>query len=267
LGHSEILIALVDTSRIAGIGKYTYDPDFSNVFEIAKTMPDKSITRDAESILSRDADLVIVSAFAPVEFIELLEAAEVTVVQTQFDDSIAAISDNVRLMAYILGEVERGERLVEQVENRVRFITDTVSAVPESQRPGVLLLGYMSKWTGGTGTSNEDTITLAGGTNLPSREFEGFQEIGDEAVFVMDPEIILLSSDEVRDNDALHLFLDNPALAQVDAIRNDHVYGVERRYMWNLSHWRVRGVEEVAKILYPEMFSGTEFSDFEIQSN
>ena len=264
LGHAEILVSLIDTSRIAGIGKYAYDADYSNIADFAATIPGKSITRDAELIVSVDPDVVIVSAFAPVEFVEQLEATGMTVVQTEFDESISSIADNVRLLAYILGEVERGERLVEQVQRRLQFVADTIAGLPDDQRPGVMMLGYLSKWTGGSGTTDEDIISRAGGLNLPSREFEGYQEIGDEGVVAMNPEVLLLSADEVRNNDALNIFLNNPALTVVEAVSKRKVYAVERSYLYNLSHWRVRGVEEVAKILYPELFAGVEFPDFEV---
>ena len=218
LGHSEMLAALIDPSRIAGLGKFAYDPDSSNIVALAETMPDKSASRDVELILTLDPDLVIVSSFAKVEFVEQLETVGITVVQTQLEDTISGIADNVRLMAYILGEVERGEAIVEEVQRRVKFIEDTIGVVPDEDKPGVMFLGYLSKWTGGSGTSNEDMINRAGGVNLPGLAFEGFQEIGTEGIVDMNPEVLVLSADEVRTNDAMNVLLDNP-----------------RSYWWTLS--------------------------------
>ena len=267
LGHTEILVALVETSRIVGIGHHAYKPDFSNIVEVAETTPDRGVQRDAEVIISLDPDLVVDSAFAKPEFVEQLEATGITVVQTQFDDSIGAIRDNIRLMAYMLGEEERGERLVRQVEERIQFVTDTIGQVPEEEKPRVLMLGFQSKWTGGTGTYYDDTITRAGGINLPSREFEGFQQIGDESIVAMNPEILFLESTEVRNNDALNIFRNNLALAEVDAIKNHRVYPVERTYLTNLSHWHVLGLEEVANVLYPDKFAGVEFPHLVFEVN
>ena len=264
LGHSEMLAALIDPSRIAGLGRFSYDPDSSNIVALAETMPDKSASRDVELILTLDPDLVIVSSFANVEFVEQLETVGITVVQTQLEDTISGIADNVRLMAYILGEVERGEAIVEEVQRRVKFIEDTIGVVADEDKPGVMMLGFLSKWTGGSGTSNEDIINRAGGVNLPGLAFEGFKEIGTEGIVDMNPEVLILSADEVRTNDAMNVLLDNPALLLVDAISNNQVYGIERKYLYNLSHWRVRGVEELAKILYPVKFAAVEFRDFQI---
>ena len=227
-------------------------------------MPERSATRDVELILSLNPDLAIVSSFAKVEFVEQLETVGITVVQTEFEDTISGIADNVRLMAYILGEVDRGEAIVEDFQRRMKFIEDTVSVVPDGEKPGVIMLGFQSKWTGGSGTSNEDIISRAGGVNLPSLAFEGWKEIGVEGIVDMNPQVLVISADEVRENDAMNVLLNNPALSLVDAISNQQVYGVERKYLYNLSHWRVRGVEEVAKILYPDKFAGVDFPDFQI---
>ena len=78
----------------------------------------------------------------------------------------------------------------------------------------------------------------------------------------MDPEVLFLAANEVRTNDAYNVFFGNPALAVVDAISNGRVYQIERKYVFNLSHWRVRGVEEIARFLYPDKFAGVEFPDF-----
>ena len=101
---------------------------------------------------------------------------------------------------------------------------------------------------------------------MPGRAFEGFQEIGLEGIVDMNPQLLVVSADEVRENDAMNILLDNPALLLVDAISNGQVYAVERKYLYNLSHWRVGGVEEVAKILYPDKFAGVEFPDFQARS-
>ena len=199
VGHSEMLVALVSPDRIAGISSLSFDPDSSNIIDLASSMPGKSATRDVELILSLNPDLVIVSSFAMKEFVEQLETVGVTVVQTQFEDTISGIADNVRLMAYMLGEVERGEAIVEDFQRRLKFIEDTITLVPDWEKPGVMMLGYQSKWTGGSGTSNDDIIDRAGGINLPAKVFDGFQEIGVEGIVDLNPEVLILSADEVRE--------------------------------------------------------------------
>jgi iron complex transport system substrate-binding protein len=261
MGHTEMLAALIDPSRIVGISRVSADPDQSNIAPLIESMQNKNVQRDAEQIIAKDPDLVIFSSFAKPELIDQLETLGIPVVQTEFDGRIGSIADMTRFMAYVVGEVEQGEKIVDEVERRLKFVADTIGIVPEAEKPEVLMMGYLSKWTGGTGTSYEDVINLAGGINLPSLEFEGNQQIGDEAIVAMNPEILFLAANEVRDNDADNIFLSNPALTTVDAINDNRVFPVTRRYIFNLSHWRVRGVEDMAKMLYPDKFADVTFPD------
>ena len=178
LGHSEMLAALVNPSRIAGISRHSYNPDGSNIVEFAETMPEKSATRDVELIISLNPDLVIVSSFAKEEFVEQLETVGITVVQTEFEDTISGIADNVRLMAYILGEVERGEAIVEDFQRRVKFIEDTVGVVPDEEKPGVMMLGFQSKWTGGLGPPTKILSTEQEASICPAELSRGGRKSG-----------------------------------------------------------------------------------------
>ena len=53
-----------------------------------------------------------------------------------------------------------------------------------------------------------------------------------------------------------------PALAGVPAVASGQVVVVQPRYYTTLSHWNVRGIEETARLLYPDRFAGVSFADF-----
>ncbi|MCH9034803.1 MAG: ABC transporter substrate-binding protein, partial [Planctomycetes bacterium] len=112
------------------------------IAQLAATMVDRKVQRDAEQIVAKDPDLVIVSSAAKPEFVQQLGTLGIPLVQTEFDGDIKSIADIVRFMAYILGEVEQGERIVAEVQSRLAFVADTIGAVPEAERPGVLLMGH-----------------------------------------------------------------------------------------------------------------------------
>ena len=179
MGHTEMLAALIDPSRIVGISKFSADLGQSNIAPLIESMQNKNVEREAEQIIAKDPDLVLVSSFAKPELIDQLETLGIPVVQTEFDGDIGSIEDVMRFMAYVVGEEEQGEKIVAEVQRRLKFVADTIGVVPETKKPKVLMMGYLSKWTGGTGTSYDDIINLAGGINLPSLEFDGHQQIGD----------------------------------------------------------------------------------------
>ena len=51
-------------------------------------------------------------------------------------------------------------------------------------------------------------------------------------------------------------------LAEVPAVKNGEIYYVPPRYHTTLSHWNVRGIEDLAKLLFPSNFSDVAFEEF-----
>ena len=54
----------------------------------------------------------------------------------------------------------------------------------------------------------------------------------------------------------------SPALAEVPGVKNGQIFYVLPRYHTTLSHWNVRGVENLAALLYPSAFEGVVFEEF-----
>nr|MBC8281859.1 hypothetical protein [Chloroflexota bacterium] len=85
MGHSEMLAALIDPSRIVGISRVSDDTDLSNIAPLIDSMQDKQVAREAEQIIAKDPDLVIFSSFAKPEIVQQLETLGISVIQTEFD--------------------------------------------------------------------------------------------------------------------------------------------------------------------------------------
>ena len=80
----------------------------------------------------------------------------------------------------------------------------------------------------------------------------------------MNPDLILITQPE--DSGGIELRADllaDRALAEVPAVAGERVLVVAPRYYTTLSHWNVRGIEETARLLYPDRFREVTFADFE----
>ena len=72
----------------------------------------------------------------------------------------------------------------------------------------------------------------------------------------MDPQVIIIpqpvefGAEEFRTS-----LLENEALANVPAIKNNQVYVVESKHFTTLSYWNIRGAESLARILWPDAFT------------
>ena len=265
LGHDEMVLAMLSTDRVAAVGKFTADPAYSNIAEFASSLP--IYEKGVENVLAAAPDLVIVSKYTDADIVDLIEEAGVTVVRPALESSAEGNIPNILLIGYMLGVEERALELAADIENRLNAIAERVPPLGDDSRPVVLALtNYSDKiYAAGDSTTEGGIIVAGGGVNAAAEEgLSTHQEISFESIAAMNPDVILVTQPpefggiQFRDD-----LLSNAVLAAVPAVANDEVYLVDSRRYTTLSHWNVRGIENTALLLYPDLFTETEFADFE----
>ena len=78
-----------------------------------------------------------------------------------------------------------------------------------------------------------------------------------EVIFIAQP--LEFGAEELRTD-----LLNNPALAEVPAIKNERVYLVEGNAFTTLSYWNLIGVEELIRILWAEDMADVQFDPFSL---
>ena len=264
LGHDEILIALIDPERFAAVGPFAGDPAYSNVADQAADLP--TFESGVENVLAAKPDLVLASKYTDVDVINLIKEAGVPVARTALESSSEGNIPNILLIGYMLGVEERALELVSEIENRLKFIADQVPPPNASERPFVISISRYSDsiYAAGSDTTEGGILESGGGVNASARDgVEGHQVISIEAIAAMNPDVILIAqpveygANEFRDD-----LLNHPALASVSAVSESQIHVVDSRLYTTLSHWNVRGIEETARLLYPDKFSDVTFEDF-----
>ena len=265
LGHDEILLALVEKGRFAAVGPFTGNPAYSNVADFVADMP--SYEKGVENVLAADPDLVVVSKYTDADIVSLIKEAGVPVVRPALESSAEGNIPNILLMGYMLGTEDRALELVSEIEERLAQIVDRVPPAGSSERPVVIAMTRYSDsmYVAGEGTTEGGIIETAGGVNAGARDgLSGHQKVSVESIAAMDPEVILITqpvdfgAGELRDD-----LLAHPALAEVRAVSDGAITVVDSRQYTTLSHWNVRGIEETALLLYPDIFDDVAFTDFE----
>lgn len=264
LGADEITLAFVPPTRVAAVGTFTANPDFSNVADLVKDIP--KIKRDAESILVVKPDLVLVSQFTKADLVKQLQDSGITVAMAEPPGSDPAANvlegyeTTIRYLAYLYGEEERAERLITQVRSRLERVQSIVATKPANARPRVLFY-QGKKFAHGKGTNADGIIQVAGGINVAAEAgINRAQEIGLEAIALMKPDVILVWLSDLEDQRSA--LTSNPALADVPAIKNGRIHALPPKQIDTLSHWNARGIEELAKLLWPDDFAGAQFEPF-----
>lgn len=263
LGHDEMVMALAPPERIAALGKFASNPEYSNIDGLAAALP--VYEKGAENVLAANPDLFIVSKFTKEDIVELVKEAGVPVARPALESSAEGNIPNILLLGYMLGVEDRALELAAEVESRLALVAERVPPPGDAGRPAVISITRHSDSISisGGGTSGSGILETAGGVNAAARDgIDGFQKISVESILAMNPDFILMpqaGEGAVRLRDDL---LKDPVLAGVPAIVNGEIHVVDAPQYITLSHWNVRGIETTAAILFPERLSGVEFADF-----
>ena len=264
LGHDEMVLALAPPERIAALGKFTSNPSYSNVAELAEQFP--VYEKGAENVLAQNPDIFIVSRSTKADIVELVKEAGVPVARPDLEDAAEGNISQILLMGYMLGAEERALELTAEIRERLEAVASLVPPPGDPSRPSVISI---TRWSdsisiSGGGTTGSDIIEAAGGVNAAARDgIDGFQKISVESILAMNPDFILIPQDgegaaKLRDD-----LMNDPVLATVPSVVNGQIHIVHPPNYIVLSHWTVRGVERTAKILFPDKFADVEFTDFE----
>ena len=265
LGHDEVTYAMVPASRVVATGSYTKLAQHSNVAHLAEAVG--SITLDAEQVVSYNPDLVIASPFTKADFIDALRNVGIPVVQTKLHNDPDGRIQDIILLGYVYGEVDRALELADEVQARYDALKEVTSAKPVSDRQRVLsLTSYSDKiYTAGAGSTEGGIIEAADGINVAALAgLEGNPTTSLEGVIAMSPEVIFIPQPPDSGEPFREQLLSDPALAEVPAIKNGRVYVVPNKFFTTLSFWNLRGAEDLALLLWPGDFNSGEFAGFSL---
>jgi iron complex transport system substrate-binding protein len=247
LSTDEILLAICSTTRITGFSALALDPKYSNIVAEARASA-KPIVENAEQILRIEPDLVFVASYSRAETVEQLEAAGATVFRFANFISIEDIKQNIRTVGYAVGEDERAEELVAQMERDLSGIRARVS--PDNQRPRIL--SYSADgYTAGRNTLFDDIARAAGAINVAAEQgLEGFPRISAEQVAAWQPDFIIAGADAGQHEETRRRLLENPAVATTNAARGGKIILVDNRSFLTVSQYVVRAVGALVDGLY-----------------
>ena len=247
LSTDEILLAICSTERIVGFSKFALDPKYSNVVSEARA-DGAPVVENAEQILQIEPDLIFVASYSRVETVEQLQAAGATVFRFANFISIEDIKQNIRTVGYAIGEDERAEALVVQMERDLNAIRARVP--PDNQRPRIL--SYSADgYTAGKDTLFDDIARAAGAINVAAEQgLEGFPRISAEQVAAWQPDFIIAGADAGQHEETRRRLLENPAVAATNAARGGRIILVDNRYFLTVSQYVVQAVGVLVDGLY-----------------
>jgi iron complex transport system substrate-binding protein len=205
------LLALADAAQILTVSWLAADPEESLLASEAQRYTLNYGT--AEELLKFAPDVVLAGTYTSPFTRTMLRRLGLRVVELEPEASVADIEHNVRLVAQIVGQVERGEQLVATLHDKVRAI--------EANRPARSLAAVIVRpggFTVGAESLANELLTLAGFTNVAAeRGLDRWGSLSMEALLRSSPEVIVLTGYRSTQPSLANAVLEHPALGRFGA--------------------------------------------------
>jgi iron complex transport system substrate-binding protein len=255
---ASITLPLVGGDRVVAAPSFTANSEeIADELEKVETPLGSGAGADPEQVMATEPDLVLISTRhgSEQDAADILRGFDVPVAAFPGDSwsGTGDLIEQIRLVADLVGETERGEDLAQELEERREA---AISRGEELESPSVI--GIWSH-------SNEQMIaspTLmltglireAGGSPVvDDLDVDGQIPADPEFLIAQAPEVIIVQTTDENGQDAFADLIDDPALADVPAIANGRVHYIANTVTSSSAGLGlVDGLEEISDMLTDE---------------
>jgi len=249
--NTEIVYALGLENRLVGTTDYDDYP------EAAKSKPRVAsyTTPNLEKVVSVQPDLILAEEIHKDTALPAMEKLGLTIIVT-VDKTLEDIINDIKLIGQVNGKSRAAATLVDGLNARIQAIVSKTSTLTPEQRPRVLyVIWHDPIWTMGGNTFVNDLIWKAGGANIFANDFDKSRVVSLESIIQKNPQVIIVSGMGTTQDLIYNNIKSETRLAGIDAMSNNRIYKISDANLIERPGPRiVDGLEEVAKMLHPELF-------------
>jgi iron complex transport system substrate-binding protein len=248
--NTEILFAVGAGGQVVG------RDDFSDYPEAAKNVASIGSTFEAlntELIVSMKPDLVLAAEINTPEQVKALEDLGLTVYYLKNPTTLEEMYTNLEIVAKLTGHEAEAATLVESLKKRVAAVDEKIMSLNSRFNVFYELDGTdpAKPYTAGKGTFITLLIERAGGYNIAS-DIEGYPQLSLEQVVAADPAFIILG--DAKFGTTPESIAQRPGWANLSAVKNKQVFPFNDDLLSRPGPRMVDGLEELAKLLRPQLF-------------
>ena len=219
---TDFLLKLGYADKIVGVTKYD---SYTKTENIGLLYP-----LNLEKIVTLNPDVVFMFGGFQLPQYEKLKKLGVNAFVLN-SNNLNGVYRDVMDVATIMGNSEKGEKLVSSLKTRTLKVAKEAYKVPILKRPRVFY-GTPGKqiWTAGMGSFLNEIISLAGGVNITGNYAgpNGWLPVSPEFVVSQNPDIILVPCYAPNGQKAaIKSFEEYPAFKSLQAVKNSHVYAID----------------------------------------
>ena len=243
-GATEVLYAVGAGPQVVATDLQSdYPPEAESTTRLDAFQP------NVEAIVGVEADLIIIAVDQD-NIVEALDNLDKTVLFLEVPGTIDGVMEQVRLLALVSGHESEGERLAQEMEGRVEAVIDKLVDVLEGPRIYHELDNTF--FTVAPESFVGDFYRLLEAQNIAAGAPSAYPQLTQEEILDRDPEVIVLADADAGESP--ETVKARPGWSAISAVKNDRIYVVDPDVVSRPGPRVVEGLEELARVLYPEKF-------------
>jgi len=246
---TEILFALDLEEKVVGVSSYSDYPEAATL----KPKIGDAFSPSLEKIVELEPDLVL--TVKQEQLNSELDALDIKFMVLDPED-IDGIFEDIELVGEITGVGKEAEELVKDMQDDISQVIASAEDAPEVSVFFIVDATDLTlPWTASTGSFIDALITMAAGENIAGGTSGGWVQFSLEQIVSSDPEVIIIqtmtggvptiSKEELEGH---------PVWGEMTAVKQGKICFIDGDLVSRPGPRIVQGLEEMAKIIHPELF-------------
>jgi iron complex transport system substrate-binding protein len=242
---TELIYALGAGDRVVGVTAFdNYPPEVQDVPKVGDFNGP-----NVEAIIAQKPDIIFASSLSGKDQMESLQQSTGIPVAVLEARNIEQIYESIQLIGKLTGMQERGQEVIREMQNKIDEISGKTKDLPRVKV--FYLLDINGNWTAGKGSFIDELITLAGGENIAADAGGEWVQYSTEELVKKNPDVIIMGAYAGKIEDVKKA----EGYKDTNAVKNDKVFMISNDDIVSRASNRiVLGLEEIARILHPEVF-------------
>lgn len=248
--NTEIAFALGLGKEIVGVSEYDNYPE-----EVKEKEKIGGLEMNIEKIISLSPDLVLAhasSAHNTAEGLQQLRDSGISVVVVNDSANFEGVYASIEMIANATGVQEKAEEIIQGMKSKIEEIQGKTASITEKKSVIVEVFPEPMSVVG-SNTFMHEMLKIINAENAVG-DLEGWPTLDAESFIERNPDVIITTYGFYTEN-AVESVLGREGWQDVAAIKNKQVIDVHSDLVTRSGPRLAEGIEELAKAIYPEVFT------------
>lgn len=246
--ETEILFAIGMGDKIVAVSDFCNYPE-----ETQSKMKVGGVTSpNIEAIIAAEPDLVVGGISLSMESAEAMRDHGLNLYVSR-PKQIEEVLESIRILGLITDHQEQAEALIAKMQSDLEAVDIALSDLSESEKKRVYI-EFAPGWTVGRGEFMHELIERAGGINIAA-DLEGWAQIDEEKVIIVNPEVIIYPEGVVLDDSGTTLadaIAHRPGWEAIDAVVQGNMHAVDADVLTRPGARVTEALLMLSRLIHPE---------------